>query len=178
MLVKNFNCTNLMWALSETMGFFLYQKHCEAMNSIPLLSCSKKSFCRPQFLVSIRWICHCQTIVVGDCAFWCSLTSIASRTNSQVRPTNPDELSLINTLSDKIHFIYFYYFFLLFNNQFESHRKTSNSFGSVQRSFENLRTFSSTLGSLRKVVGIFGDWDIFLKSWSWRDENLTHLSKN
>ena len=153
MLVKNFNYTNLMWALSETMGFFLYQKHCEAMNSIPLLSCSKKSFCRPQFLVSIRWICHCQTIVVGDCAFWCSLTSIASRTNSQVRRTNPDELSFINTLTDKLHFIYFYYFFLLFNNQFESHRKTSNSFGSVQRSFENLRTFSSTLGSLRKVVG-------------------------
>ena len=53
--------------------FSISKKHCWAMNSIPLLSFSKKSFCRHQFLVSFRWICHCETIVVGDCAFWCRL---------------------------------------------------------------------------------------------------------
>ena len=38
------------------------------MNSIPLLSCNKKSFCRPQFLVSFQ-ICHRKMIVVGDVAW-------------------------------------------------------------------------------------------------------------
>ena len=119
LLLKNFNYT-LIWCkcfLKQWVFFYIW-------NIARLLSCSKKSFCRPPFLVSIRWICHCQTIVVGDCAFWCSLTSIASRTNSQVRRTNPDELSFINTLTDKLHFIYFYYFFRLFNNQLKSHRKS------------------------------------------------------